>query len=164
MNKPIFSIEIWTIVFQLCNLLLMFLVLKHFLYQPVKKLFAQREEEVKNTYAKAEEAQTKADALKAEYEQRISAAKEDADEIVRSATKRAQQRTDAMISETKTTVSNMISRAEEQIEAERKKAVNEIKDEIADIALLAAGNAISKDLSDDEHRKLIDDFIGQVGE
>ena len=164
MNAPIFSIDVWTIIFQLVNLLLIYLVLKHFLYNPVKKIFAQREEEVKNTYAKAEAAEIEAYALKAEYEQHLATAKEEADEIVRSATKRAQQRSDAMLSETKSTVSNMLSKAEEQIAAERKKAVNEIKDEIADIALLAAGNVIGKSLSDEDHRQLIDEFIGQVGE
>ena len=58
----------------------------------------------------------------------------------------------------------MITRADEQIAAERKKAVNEIKNEIADIALMAAGSVLEKDMDDESHRKLIDEFIESVGD
>ena len=69
-----------------------------------------------------------------------------------------------MISEAKDTVNNMMERAQEQIESEKKKAVNEIKDEIADIALMAATNVLEKDMDSDDHHKLIDEFIDNVGD
>ena len=55
-------------------------------------------------------------------------------------------------------------RAQEQIESEKKKAVNEIKDGITDIALMAASTVLEKDMNTADHNKLIDDFIDKVGE
>lgn len=163
-TESVFSINGWQLFFTLLNLLLNFFILKHFLYKPVKKMIEGRQKEVEDTYSRAAEAEEKATAMRDEYEEKIAAAKKDADEIVRSATRRAQLRSESIISEAKTTASGMISRADEQILAERKKAVNEIKNEIADIALLAAGSVLEKDMDDESHRKLIDEFIESVGD
>ncbi|MCI8600884.1 MAG: F0F1 ATP synthase subunit B [Oscillospiraceae bacterium] len=163
-TEPIFAVSGWQLLFTLINLLLNFFILKRFLYQPVKKMFEERRKEVEDTYSRAAEAEEKAEAMRDEYEEKIAAAKKDADEIVRSATRRAQLRSESIIDEAKTTASGMITRADEQIAAERKKAVNEIKNEIADIALMAAGSVLEKDMDDESHRKLIDEFIESVGD
>lgn len=163
-TESVFSINGWQLLFTLLNLVLNFFILKHFLYKPVKKMFDSRRREVEETYSKAAQAEEKAVAMRDEYEEKLASAKKDADEIVRSATRRAQLRSESIIDEAKTTASGMISRAGEQIEAERKKAVNQIKNEIADIALLAAGSVLEKEMDDESHRKLIDDFIESVGD
>ena len=69
-----------------------------------------------------------------------------------------------MLSEARDTAAGMIARADEQIRSERKKAVNELKNEIADIALQAAGAVLEQDMDDESHRRLIDDFIESVGD
>lgn len=160
----VFSIDLWKILFMLINLFLIYLILKRFLYKPVKKMFEMREQEVTETYQKADAAQAEAHQLKDQYEKKLSGAKTEAEEIVRSATKRAQLRSESMIGEAKDTVSNMMARAEEQIASEKKKAVNEIKDEIADIALMAASNVLEKEMDMKDHSKLIDEFIDKVGD
>lgn len=160
----VFSIDLWKILFMLINLFLIYLILKRFLYKPVKKMFEMREQEVTETYQKADAAQAGAHQLKDQYEKKLSGAKTEAEEIVRSATKRAQLRSESMIGEAKDTVSNMMARAEEQIASEKKKAVNEIKDKIADIALMAASNVLEKEMDMKDHSKLIDEFIDKVGD
>ena len=160
----VFSIDLWKILFMLINLFLIYLILKRFLYKPVKKMFEMREQEVTETYQKADAAETEAHELKDQYDKKLSGAKAEAEEIVRSATKRAQLRSESMIGEAKDTVSNMMARAEEQIASEKKKAVNEIKDEIADIALMAASNVLEKKMDANDHSKLIDEFINKVGD
>jgi len=163
-TASVFSINGWQLVFTLLNLLLNFFILRKFLYKPVKKMIESRQKEVEETYARADEAQEKAESMRDEYEERLASAKKDADDIVRDATRRAQLRTESMISEARDTAAGMISRANDQIAAERKKAVNEIKNEIADIALLAAGSILEKDMDDEAHRRMIDDFIESAGD
>lgn len=163
-TASVFSINGWQLVFTLLNLLLNFFILKKFLYKPVKKMIESRTKEVEDTYARADEAEIKAEAMREEYEEKLASAKKDADEIVRSATRRAQLRTESMISEARETAAGMIDRANEQIAAEQKKAVNQIKNEIADIALLAAGSILEKDMDDEAHRRMIDDFIESAGD
>ena len=163
-TASVFSINGWQLVFTLLNLLLNVFILKKVLYKPVKKMIESRTKEVEDTYARADEAEAKAEAMREEYEEKLASAKQDADEIVRSATRRAQLRTESILSEARETASGMIDRANEQIEAERKKAVNEIKNEIADIALLAAGSILEKDMDDEAHRRMIDDFIESAGD
>lgn len=160
----VFSIDLWKILFMLINLFLIYLILKRFLYKPVKKMFEMREQEVAETYQKADAAEAEAHQLKDQYEKKLSGAKSEAEEIVRSATRRAQLRSESMIGEAKDTVSNMMAQAEEQIASEKKKAVNEIKDDIADIALMAASNVLKKEMDAKDHGKLIDEFIDKVGD
>ncbi len=160
----VFSIDLWKIFFMLINLLLIYLILKRFLYKPVKKMFEMREREVAETYQNADATKVEAHQLKERYEEKLSGAKLEAEEIVRSATKRAQLRSESIIGEAKDAAGNMMERAQEQIEAEKKKAVNQIKDEIADIALMAASDLLQKEMDSDDHKKLIDQFIDTVGD
>ena len=153
MTESIFSVSGWQLLFTLVNLVIDYFILKKFLYQPVKKMFAQRQAEVEDTYKKADEANADAASLKLQYEQKMAGAREEADAIVRSATGRAQVRSD-----------EIIRRADEQAAVEKKQALNEVKNQIADLALQAAENVIRKELDDDSHRKMIDDFIENVGE
>ena len=164
MTESIFSINGWQLLFTLVNLVIDYFILKKFLYQPVKKMFAARQAEVENTYKKADEANSAANSLKATYEQKMSVAKEEADEIVRSATGRAQIRADAMIAEANPNAADIIRRADVTAAAEKKQALNEVKDQIADLAVQAAETVISKEIDAGAHRKMIDDFIEGMGE
>ena len=70
----VFAIDLWKILFMLINLFLIYLILKHFLYKPVKKMFEMREKEVAETYEKADAAEADAYQLKEQYEQKLSGA------------------------------------------------------------------------------------------
>ena len=164
MTESIFSVSGWQLLFNLINLVIDYLILKKFIYQPVKKMFAQRQAEVEDTYKKADEANADATSLKQQYEQKMAGAREEADAIVRNATGRAQVRSDAMIAEARQNASEIIRRADEQAAIEKKQALNQVKNQIADLALQAAENVIRKELDADSHRKMIDDFIENVGE
>ena len=69
-----------------------------------------------------------------------------------------------MIAEARQNASEIIRRADEQAAIEKKQALNQVKNQIADLALQAAENVIRKELDADSHRKMIDDFIENVGE
>lgn len=158
------SIDPTTIILVLANTLILFLVLKHFLFDKVNKIIDDRKTEVEDTFKRADEAEDKAKKLELEYNQKIMSAKEESAEIVRNATKKAQTRSDEIISEAKTEAKAIVANANAEIEREKKIAVNQIKDEIAGIAFSAAEAVIEKELDTKDNEKLIESFIDSVGE
>ena len=93
------SIDLTTIIATLLNTLILFLVLKHFLFDKVNKVIEDRKNDVKETYRQADEAKENAQKLEAEYTSRLEGAKEESAQIIQTATRKAQQRSDEIISE-----------------------------------------------------------------
>lgn len=154
-----FGIEFWSLLFTWINLLILVLLMKRFLYKPVKKMLEARKKEVEQTYKEADDAKQSALSMQQEYEAHLKNAKEEANELVRAATRKAQLRGEEIMAEAHEKSASMLKRAEEQIENEKKQAVNEIKNEISDMALLAAEKVIGKELDKTEHERLIEEFI-----
>mgnify|MGYP002530924216 FL=1 len=136
------SIGWWEILVTMCNTLITFLIIKKFLYKPVRKMLAARSEEVQSMYATAEKAQSEAEQMRSEYTERLSKAKEEAAEIVGSATRRAAERSDEILRESSQQASAMVKKAERVIEQERIKAHKELKDEVADLSVMIASKIV----------------------
>lgn len=158
------SIDPTSIVLVLCNTLILFLILKHFLFDKVNKVMEDRQNDIEGSYKRADEAEEKAQKLAAEYNEKLSAAKEESAELVKAATQKAQLRSDEIISDAKTEAKGIIDNANAEIEREKKIAVNQIKDEITEIALSAASAVVEKNISSDDNERLIESFIDSVGE
>ena len=153
-----------TLIAQWCNLLILMLLVKKFLFKPVLDILQKRQDEVDKIYADANKAKDEANTLRADYENRLAAAKEEAGEIVRTATAAAQRKSTEMLEEAQTKASGLVARAEAQIAQEKKKAINEIKDEISGMAVDIASKVVEREISAKDHEKLIEDFIKNVGE
>lgn len=146
-----------------CNTLITFLIVKKFLFKPVRKMMAAREEEIQNMYSTAEHNQTEAEKLRAEYTSRLAKAKEEAAEITKSATHRATVRSEEILKEATQEAAEMVQKAEISIEQERKKARNEIKQEITGLSVMIASKVVEKDINEADHKRMIEDFISKVG-
>ncbi len=163
-NFEFFSIDPVTIVGVLCNFLILLILFKKFLFGPVNKIIDERKAQVTKTYDEADEALTKAKSMEAEYTEKLAAAKEESAEIVKAASKKAQARSDEMIEAAKNEANAIVTKANADIERERRRAVNQIKDEISDIAFSVAGEIIGREVSSDgEQDRLIDEFIDKIG-
>lgn len=158
------SIVPWEIITQLVNLLLLFLLLKHFLFKPVQKILDARQAEIDKDYADAEKAQNEAEALRDEYEKRIADAKSEATDIVKTATRKAQLHGEEIVRDAQTQASRLMEKADAQIEQEKKKAMNELKDEISGIAVDIASKVVEREINEKDHEALISEFIKGVGE
>ncbi|MBP1537227.1 MAG: F0F1 ATP synthase subunit B [Ruminococcus sp.] len=158
------SIDLTTIIATLLNTLILFLVLKHFLFDKVNKVVGERQKEIQDSYDRAEEAEKNAQKLEADYNEKIGQAKQEGAEIIRDATKKAQARADEIIDEARVEAKGIRTNAENEIEREKKIAVNAIKDEISQIAFSAAAAVVEKDLTSEDNEKLIEKFIDNVGE
>lgn len=160
---PFLSID-WTTVMMLLNTLILFLIVKKFLFKPVKAMIDSRQSEVEKLYHEAEQAKLDAEKMKADYIKSLSGAKEEASEIVRSASVKAQVKSDEIVKDAQSRATHLLEKADMEIEREKKKAINEIKDEISDIAIMIAAKVVDKDINKQDHERLIEEFIDGVGD
>ena len=114
-------------------------------------------------YSNAEKAQTEAEQMRSEYTERLSRAKAEAAEIVGSATRRATVRSEEILKESSQQAAAMMKKAENTIEQERKKAMNELKDEVASLSVMIASKVVERDIKDADHERFIEEFIDKVG-
>ena len=158
------GVNFWTMIFAWVNLLILYIFLKKLLFVPMKKMIDDRQKEIDDMYSDAESAKDGAAQLKNEYEEKISHAEEESEQILRSATRRAQLREEEILKVADEKAARTLERASEQIELEKKRAINEVKDEVSDMAIEIAAAVIERDISKKDHDALIDDFISKMGE
>ena len=133
----------WTALFTFCNMLITFAVLKKFLFKPVKKMIDDRQQEIDTMYADADAAKQKAADLEKEYADHLQSIKDE------------RARAEA---------ASIRAAAEADIAQERKKAVNDLKNEIGGMAVEIAGKVVEREINESDHQALIDEFIRNVGD
>lgn len=158
------SIDVWRMIMQIINLIILFLLVKKFLFKPVQNILAKRQQEVDTMYADAQTAQTEAETMRDEYTRNLANAKQEAADIIHSASQTAQSRSEEMIREAQTEAAAIKAKATDDIAREKKKAINEIKDEISGMAVDIAGKVVEREINESDHKNLIDEFIGSVGD
>lgn len=158
----VISVNLWQILISLANLVILYLLLKKYLFKPVHKFLAARKEEVENLYGEAEEAKEQAQHDKTVYEDKLAAADSEAREVVRSAMTKANEMSDEILADTGREVARMKARAEADIAQERKRAANALKDDVADLSMEIAEKVIGREIGEDDHRALIDDCIKEL--
>lgn len=164
MYQALVSFNGWTFIGQICNLLIQMLLFKKFLFEPVQNILAQRQKEVGALYTAAEEAKAYAEQNKAEYSEKLLAANEEASRIVRTATERAGKQGDEIVQEAQKQAQALLKKADDDIARERVKAMNEIKNDISQMALDIAEKVVEKEIRPEDHKALIEDFIAAVGD
>ena len=158
------SIDVWTIIFQICNLLILFALMKKFLFKRVMAVLEARQQELDGIYDAADKDRNEAAKLKDEYTRHMASAREEADQLVRSAMDTAQKRGDAIVQEARDEATHLKQRAESDIEQERRKAYSELVGEISGMAVDIAGRMVEREINEDDHRGLVEEFIRNAGE
>ena len=154
----------WTVIAQICNLLLQIYLFKRFLFKPIQNILAKRQEEVNAIYADADSAKKDAEQAKTEYEGHLLTARSEAEAITARAVKNAQTRSDAMLASAQSEAAAMREKASRDIELERRKAMNEMKSEISGLAVEIASKVAEKEIDEKQHEALIERFIDELGE
>lgn len=163
-SLDVISVNLWQILVSLANLVILFLLIKKFLYKPVKKMLETRQESIDKDYALANDAKISAEENKKLYEEKLSAAKSEADSVISSAVNTAKQRENEIITEAHEKAENILKKAEADAMLEKKKAEKEIKGQIVDISTLVAGKIIEKELDSKKNEELVDSFINEIGD
>ena len=159
--QALITLDGWTFVAQICNLMIQLVIFKKLLLNPVKKVIAERKAKADSQIADAQKLRTEAEAMKAEYEQNLQNARTEANQIVAAAQKTATARSEELLGEARAALKQ---KAEADIAQERKKAVNEVKDEIGGMAMEIASKVVEREIREADHKDLIDEFIKNVGE
>ena len=154
----------WNFIATICNLFIQVYLIKRFLFKPVNEMLEKRRAKADAEIQDAVKAKEEAQAMKSEYEKNMQEARDKANEIVKTAQKTAAVQSEEIIREASSQVTAMKEKAEKDIAQERRKAVNEIKGEIGGMAVEIAGKVIERELKEEDHTKLINDFIENVGE
>jgi F-type H+-transporting ATPase subunit b len=154
----------WTFIAQILNLFLQMYLIKRFLFKPINEILAKRKAMADAQLSDAAKARTEAEAMKAEYEKDMAEARSKASDIIVSAQKTASAQSDKILQEATAAAAALKEKAQNDIEQEKKKAVSEIRSEIGGIAMDIAGKVIEREINEEDHKKLIDEFIANVGE
>ena len=162
--QALITLDGWTFLAQICNLMIQLVIFKKFLLKPIKQVIADRKAKADSEIADAQKLRTEAEAMKAEYEQNLQNARAEANQIVARAQKTATARSEEIVGEARAQAAALKQKAEADIAQERKKAVNEVKDEIGGIAMEIASKVVEREISEKDHKDLIDEFIKNVGE
>lgn len=162
--QALITLDGWTFLAQVCNLMIQLVIFKKLLLNPVKKVTAERKAKADSQIADAEKLRTEAEAMKAEYEQNLQNARTEANQIVAAAQKTAAARSEELLGEARAQAAALKQKAEADIAQERKKAVNEVKDEIGGMAMEIASKVVEREIKEADHQDLIDEFIKNVGE
>ena len=162
--QALITLDGWTFLAQVCNLMIQLVIFKKLLLNPVKKVIAERKAKADSQIADAEKLRTEAEAMKAEYEQNLQNARTEATPIVAAAQKTAAARSEELLGEARAQAAALKQKAEADIAQERKKAVNEVKDEIGGMAMEIASKVVEREIKEADHKDLIDEFIKNVGE
>ena len=157
------GVNFWTMIFAWVNLLILYLLFKKFLFVPIKKMIDDRQKEIDDMYSDAEDARKSAGEMKSKYEEKISKAEEESEQILKTAVRRAQLKEEEILKEAGKQAERTMERAHEQIELEKKQDINDVKNQVSAMAIGIASAVIERDVSESEHKELIDDFIGNMG-
>lgn len=156
------TVDMWTMIFTWVNLIILYLLLKRFLFRPVSRILEERKNEIEKDFLAAENASARAEEIKAQYEMKLNSVKDEADGIIKAAVKAADARSESMVREASEESARIIERSKGQIEDEKRNAVNEARKEIAAMAVLAAQQLIGKKFDTEDDEKLITDIIDRI--
>ena len=146
---------VWVII----NLLVLYLLLKKFLFKPVCKMMDERSAKIQSDLDGAAQAKADAEKIKADYEAEIADAHSQAVEITNKAKAQAGRECDLMLEN----AAKIMKEAEKSIANEKEKAMDDAKYQIADLAILAAAKVIKKNVGGDSDRETVDEFLSEVG-
>lgn len=158
------GVDFWTALFALLNFLTILIVGTKLLWKPVMKIIKDRQQEIDDLYKDANTAKTSAEAMEAEYQQKLAAASETGDRIVKEAVARGQAREEEILRKANADAAAIMDKASADIAMEKKKAINDAKDEISEMAMAIAGKVVGRQLTQEDHSALVDAFIDELGD
>ncbi len=153
----------WNIVWTIVNILVLFLLLKHFLFKPITEMMESRTAEIENNLKDAEDQKQKASELTAQYEEKLRGAHAEAAQIVSEARQRGQREYDAILKTAGQDAQKEQERARADMEREREEMLRGVQENVTELVLLTASKLSQKELDEESDRKLVDSFLSEAG-
>lgn len=162
--QSLVAVEPATLIVTICNLFLQMFIIKKFFLDKVMKVLDDRRKAADQEISQAKEAKDEAMAIKETYEENMRQAKAEANEILNHAQKTAAARSEEIIGEAQAQAVRIKEKASADIAQEKKNALNQVKDEISGIAMAIAEKVVERQLNEDDHEKLVNQFIDNLGD
>lgn len=155
--------QLGTFIATLINFVILLLILKHLLWDKLQSILKEREDMIEGTIAKADEDAEKARRLRIENETILKSAKEEGKKIAEEKKKKADAVYNEIVGDAHKEAESIMERARREIDREKQKAEYEVKTQAVDLAVLLSTKALEKSIDEENHRRLINDFIDKVG-
>ena len=162
--QSLVAVEPLTLIANICNLFIQMLIIKKFFLDKIVAVLDQRRSAADKEITDAEKAKQEAMEIKKTYEDNMLEAKAKADDLLLTAQRTANSRSEEIISQAQQQAAQIKSKAAADIELEKKKAINDAKNEISGLALAIAGKVVEKELAEEDQAGLIDRFIDELGD
>ena len=164
MFESFLGVNPWTALFILLNTLTIYFVAKKYLFVPVMKMIEDRQKEIDDLYLNAQGAQDRAKALETEYQEKLSIAAQASEQLVKEAVARGQAREEEILRQANREAAAIMDKAASDIAMEKKKAINDAKDEISGIAMAIAEKVVGRELNAADQASLVENFINEMGD
>ena len=164
MFESFLGVNPWTALFILLNTLTIYFVAKKFLFVPVMNMIEARQKEIDDMYDAAGQAKSEAEAMQSEYQQKLNQAQATSERLVKEAVARGQAKEEEIIRKANADASAIMDKASADIAMEKKKAINDAKNEISGLAMAIAGKVVERELNEADQSSLIDSFINGLGD
>jgi len=152
-----------TFIFAIINLIVLYLILKRFLFKPVTEFMEKRAKSIQDGFDNAEKLKNEALKVKAEYEEKIRQAHVEAEKIISDAHKKAEQDYETVIKEAKIEADRLLENSRREIELERQYMIKEMRNEIASLALAAASKVLEEQVDAEKNREIVNKFLDEAG-
>ncbi|MDD7363219.1 MAG: F0F1 ATP synthase subunit B [Peptoniphilus sp.] len=154
--------DIWNLLAQWGATLILFLVIRHFVYEPVNNFLTKRQETIASDLEEAKSSRLEAENLKTDYEKKLGEAKEEGAKIIEKSRERGRQLEKVAADDAKSRADSMLEKAKADIEREKAKARREVQDETSDLAVLIAEKLLKDNIDAEHQEELVDGLIDDL--
>ena len=158
------GINLGYLISQIINFLLLLVILRVFLYKPILNMLDKRRETIRTQLEEADTAKSQAEAAKQEYEKQLEKAKEERRSMLAEAREQADKMREEILEKARGEAQALVAKTEEEMEALRRQTIVGAQGEIVELAMAAAGKVVGGSLDEKAQRRLIEEFIAEVGD
>ena len=158
------GVNFWTALFVLLNTLAIFFVARKYLFGPVHKMITDRQKEIDGMYEDAGKAKEEAENRAQEYAQKLSEAQATSERLVKEAVERGQHREEEIVRQANEEATAILDKDAHDVQREKKKAVNDAKNEISSMAVAIAEKIVGRELNEKDQQRMVDEFISELGD
>jgi F-type H+-transporting ATPase subunit b len=148
---------------QLVNFIVLLIILQRFLYKPVLNMLHQRQERIRESMDYAERVKQEAARAQEDYQKKIEESHREGQAIIGQATQQAERAREEILARAQEEAKEIKAKAATDVEYERKRVMAELRDQVAELAILAAGRVLGKELDASTHRQVVADFLNESG-
>lgn len=142
--------------------LILFKVIEMFYLNPLREAIDTRNSDLESTFTEAENLRNQMDSMKSDYEKRLAETEADARQTIQAQIKEAQDLRKTLMAEASSKADEMVKRAQDEIAAERDRAIGGIRMHVANLTLQATEKVLNENMDNDRNRRLIDEFLDKV--